>query len=180
LFATRPVTPEASNHAQEFAFMSSFHSFAGAALLRPLAATTRLASGALALAILATLGCGSGGGPAADRVPVFPVQGSITLKGQPMPGAVITLHPKSPNEKAPSPRGEINKDGVLKISTYNGGDGAPAGEYTVTVYWNKLIKRGPDLVAGPNVVPPKYSKPTSSDLVVKVAEAGPNTINLKL
>jgi hypothetical protein len=173
------VTPEASNHAQEIAFMSSFHSFARAARQRSLTVASRVTLGALSLVLLAAIGCGSGG-PAADRVPVFPVEGSITLKGQPMPGAVITLHPKAPHEKAPLPRGEITKDGVLKVSTYNGGDGAPAGEYTVTVQWYKLVKNGADVVAGPNVVPAKYGQARSSNLVVKVAEAGPNSIDIKL
>jgi hypothetical protein len=132
------------------------------------------------VALLAAIGCGSGGGSAADRVPVFPVEGSITLKGQPMPGAIVTLHPKTPIDKVPSPRAQVDRDGRLKVTTYNGGDGAPAGEYTVTVQWYKLVKTGGDLIAGPNVVPPKYGQPRSSDLVVNVAEAGPNSIDIKL
>jgi len=39
----------------------------------------------------------------------------------------------------------------------------------------KLVKNGADTVAGPNVIPPKYTKPESSDLTVRIA-AGDNTL----
>lgn len=159
--------------------MSTLHSFARAAQPRSLAFASRAAAGALSVVLLAALGgCGAKSEP--ERVAVFPVQGSITFKGQPMPGAIVTLHPKAPIENVPSPRAQVDKDGKLKVTTFNGGDGAPAGEYTVTVQWYKLVKNGADLIAGPNVVPRKYGQPGSSDLVVKVAEAGPNSVDLKL
>jgi hypothetical protein len=131
------------------------------------------------VALAAASGC-SGEDSAAGRVPVFPVQGSITFRGQPIPGAVVTLHPKAPAEGVPAPRAQIGKDGTLKVSTYDGGDGAPAGEYVVTVQWYRLVGSGNDVVAGPNVVPPKYASAASSDLIVTVAEAGANSFDLKL
>ena len=57
----------------------------------------------------------------------------------------------------------------------HGGDGAPEGEYIITVQWRKLVKRGADLVQGPNVIPAKYSRPQTSDIVRKIA-AGPNKL----
>ena len=79
----------------------------------------------------------------------------------------------------PPPRGEINKDGVLEVSTYEGNDGAPEGEYVVTVQWNKLVKKGSDVVAGPNIVPRKYSVATSSDLKTAI-KPGSNKIEFQL
>jgi hypothetical protein len=145
-----------------------------------LAADTRLkvALGSLAAFTLFAVGCG--GDAAADRVPTFPVQGSITFRGQPMPGAVVTLHPKTPAEGVPAPRAQVDKDGSLKVSTYDGGDGAPAGEYVVTVQWYRLVGSGGDVVAGPNVIPPKYTAAGSSDLIVRVAESGANSFDFKL
>lgn len=131
------------------------------------------ALGLVCLVLLAAGGCGGKSGP--ERVAVYPVDGTVTFKGQPMPGAFIVFHPKTPQPNAPSPRAEINKDGVLKVSTYDGGDGAPEGEYVVTIEWRKLVKNGADVVAGPNVVPRKYSRPETSDIVRKVA-AAPTTL----
>ena len=128
-----------------------------------------------AIALLLVVVAGCGGNPAAQRVAVYPVEGAVTFKGQPMPGAFIVFHPKAPQANAPAPRAEVTKDGALKVSTYDGGDGAPEGEYVVTIEWRKLVQNGPDLVAGPNVVPRKYSRPETSDLVVRVA-AGPNNL----
>jgi hypothetical protein len=127
---------------------------------------------------VAAVGCGSKSGP--ERVAVFPVQGVVTFKGQPMPGAMLVLHPKAPADSVPAPRAQVDKDGNVNVSTYDGGDGAPAGEYVVTVQWYKLVKNGSDVVAGPNVVPRKYGTPESSDLVVQVAEGVANSFDFKL
>lgn len=130
---------------------------------------------ALVLAVLA--GCGQ---KAADRTPVFPASGSITVKGLPAHGAIVVLHPKNaipaPNgEGAPAPRANVDEQGAFDVTTYDRGDGAPEGEYVVTVMWFKQIKENGDLKAGPNVVPAKYSRPSTSDIVVKIA-AGQNSL----
>jgi hypothetical protein len=137
----------------------------------------RFGFAALSVALLSAAGCGKA---PEQRVPVFPVEGAITLKGQPMPGAMIVLHPKTPIENVPAPRAEINKEGAVKVSTYNGGDGAPEGEYVVTVQWNKLVKQGSDLIIGPNVVPPKFASEKTSDLKAVVTASGPNKFEFKL
>lgn len=127
---------------------------------------------ALGLTLLA-LGCGKA---QPERLPTFPVQGSITFKGQPIVGAVVALHPKNaPADKAISPHGNVTADGSFDITTYSRADGAPEGDYVVTVFWYKPVKKGADTVAGPNVIPNKYTSPETSDLIVKVA-AGPNTL----
>jgi hypothetical protein len=97
------------------------------------------------------------------------VSGSITWKGQPLPGAFVALHPTTPQPAVPAPRASVGRDGVLKVSTYDGGDGAPEGEYVVTVQWYKPIRRGAEVVPGPNVVPPKYASPRTSNIVIRVA-----------
>lgn len=111
-----------------------------------------------------------------DRAAVFPAKGTITLKGEPTHGAILALHPKTPLPAGvPSPRANVGKDGSFAVSTYDSGDGAPEGEYVVTVTWYKLIKNGEDSKIGPNVIPPKYGDPNTSDLIVKIA-AGENAI----
>ena len=113
-------------------------------------------------------GCGEAG---PERVATYPVEATVTFKGAPIPGAFLTLHPKQPLPDVPPPRASVAADGGLKVSTYNSGDGAPAGEYIVTVEWYKPIKNGPDVVPGPNVLPRKYASPRTSDLKITVTEA---------
>lgn len=120
-----------------------------------------------AMAAVVFVGCGEAK-PA--RTPVFPIKGTITFKGQPMPGALVALHPKTPVAGTPSPRANVTKDGAFEVSTYDGGDGAPAGDYTLTVLWYKQVKNGSDIIAGPNVIPQKYAKAETSDLNISVKE----------
>jgi hypothetical protein len=111
-----------------------------------------------------------------ERVAVHPAVGTLTVKGQPAPGAFVTLHPKTKfGEDVPPPRANVDKNGSYKLTTFSGNDGAPEGEYTVTVRWYKPIKQGADLLQGPNVIPAKYTRPESSDLTVRIA-AGDNSL----
>jgi hypothetical protein len=133
----------------------------------------RLNSMAIAMTIAALVGCGEA---KPERVAVHPASGTLTVKGQPAPGAFVTLHPKAEvGEDVPPPRANVDKDGTFKLSTFAGGDGAPEGEYTVTIRWYKLIKNGTDVSQGPNVIPAKYTKPESSNLTVRIA-AGQNSL----
>lgn len=127
---------------------------------------------AAAVCAIAIAGC-SDAKPA--RTPVHPIKGTITFKGQPIPGALVALHPKTPLEGTPRPRASVNREGGFEVSTYDGGDGAPEGEYTLTVIWYKPIKNGDDVVSGPNVLPAKYGRPESSDLTISV-KPGENSL----
>lgn len=111
-------------------------------------------------------GCGE---TPSERVTTFPIEGTITFKGQSIPGAFVTLHPKTPLTDVPPPRANILADGSLKVSTFDGGDGAPEGEYILTIEWYKPVKNGSDIVAGPNVIPKMYSSPRTSNLIIHVA-----------
>jgi hypothetical protein len=108
-------------------------------------------------------------------VPVHPVTGAIQFRGKPVNGAFVTLHPKAPADGVPSPRASVAKDGSFAVSTYDGGDGAPAGDYVLTVQWYKPVKVGNDLVGGPNVLPAKYANAKTSDIRITVA-AGENRL----
>jgi hypothetical protein len=136
-------------------------------------AATVLRSLFLLVAVVLAVGCSNA--PEISSVPVHPAQGKITFKGQPIPGATVVLHPKAAVENVPNPRANVGKDGAFQISTFTGNDGAPEGEYTLTVTWYKPIKNGPDVQAGPNVIPPKFTNPQTSTLQVKIA-AGQNDL----
>ena len=119
----------------------------------------------VAMLAIALVGCSEA---QPDRTPVFPAKGTITFKGQPVSGALVALHPKAPMAGTPNPRANVGKDGAFQVSTYVTADGAPEGDYTVTVLWYKPIKNGADVVSGPNVIPAKYANPNTSDLVVSI------------
>ncbi len=61
----------------------------------------------------------------------------------------------------------VQEDGTFAVGTYGKDDGAPAGEYRVTVQcFNKV--RGQDMPA--NVLPARYAAPDTSGLTVRIQE----------
>lgn len=127
--------------------------------------------------LLATLvGCGG-----STPVPVFPVEGVVEVAGQPAAGAFVVFHPvgsrprDASGAEVPLPSAQVKADGKFQLTTFEASDGAPAGRYAVTVQWHKLVGKGNDQQAGPNVVPPQYSDPASSPVQVSV-ESKPNQL----
>jgi hypothetical protein len=117
--------------------------------------------------MLATAGCGND----VERTPVFKTTGKVTFQNQPAAGAFLVLHPKTPaSPNDPRPNALIKPDGSFEATTFENADGAPAGEYVVTVEWRRLIQQDGDWKPGPNVLPNKYENPATSDIVVRVAE----------
>ncbi len=132
----------------------------------------------LTLAILPTMlllaGCSE------KQVEVFPVTGKVNFNGQVPVGATVVLHPvDDANQNDFAPTGTVEKDGTFKITSYEPGDGAPAGEYVATIEWYKYDARLNGV--GPNVLPKKYSNWKTSPIKVSVAKGpsdlAPITIN---
>jgi hypothetical protein len=121
------------------------------------------------LAPALAVGCGG-----ESKVPVYPVSGQVRVAGKTPEGAFVALHPKAqPDVKAgaaepPRPSAQVKPDGTFAVSTFGGGDGAPAGDYVVTIEWRPLVHENGDVKAGPNVVPREYTRPESSPLRVTV------------
>ena len=114
------------------------------------------------------------------RKTTFAVTGKVTLDGKPAEHATVVLHPVG--ESGPDvvkPRGTVKTDGTFTLTTYAGDDGAPAGDYRVTV---ELWLAGPRADEPPsNRLSVKLAKPETSQLTAKVAAAPTNleTIALK-
>jgi hypothetical protein len=128
------------------------------------------------LLVVAT-GCGSKQDP--NRLPVFPASGKVNVQGKIPAGAFLVLHPKNPAAGVESvrPRAHVKPDGSFELSSYESNDGAPAGEYTVTVEWRQTIKYpSGDAGPGPNLVPPKYTRPETSPVFIRIA-AGTNQLD---
>lgn len=118
----------------------------------------------LALATMCT-GCGE----KVTRLPVHPVRGQITRNGQPLAHALVAFHPRSATPQADlAPRGQTDEQGRFTLTTYDSHDGAPAGEYAVTVQYYQPIQNGSSSEPGPNVLSPKLALPSTTDIVVQV------------
>ncbi len=116
------------------------------------------------------------------EVPVYPVKGRVTYKGEPMPHAVVTFFPAGqPFAQALKPRATADEDGYYELTTYELKDGAPEGEYGVIVYVPPTPPE-PYTLEVPN--PPDrlkhaYLDPAKSKLRFMVRPE-PNTIDINL
>jgi hypothetical protein len=115
----------------------------------------------------ASWGCGGNTGPT-----LHPMQGQVLFEGKPVAGAFVTLHPQSPDAGAPRPTGETGADGRFALTSFTGGDGAPAGDYRVTVVWYQTAKprtkAEADEVRATNRLPARYASPETSQLAVRI------------
>jgi hypothetical protein len=98
--------------------------------------------------------------------PPYPTSGIILVNGEPAGGASVIFHHIDDWGEARSivPMAIAGEDGRFVLSTYAQDDGAPAGEYRVTVEWPsfRLKKVGPDKLNG------KYAKAETSGLTAVV------------
>lgn len=111
---------------------------------------------------------------------VYPAKGVVSLNGEPLAGARITLIPE--DEKVPDsvrPSATSNEDGTFSLGTYSLSDGAPAGNFKVLVLHFPVVGPKDNPTAGKNDLPPKYSKPDSTDLTVAV-DPSPTDLALEL
>jgi hypothetical protein len=66
----------------------------------------------------------------------YPVKGVVRVDGKPAKDAMITFHPREQTGERPYiPTGKTNENGEFTLSTFVADDGAPAGEYDVTITW---------------------------------------------
>jgi hypothetical protein len=125
---------------------------------------------ALALAALCPA-CAKGG-----RKPVYPVQGQVLVKGRPAAQAQVTFHPVADGgPEAVRPVGHVDPQGRFRLTTYAEGDGAPEGEYRVTVQWFLATRvRGSDEHRSVNYLPARYARAETSGLSATVTRGENN------
>ncbi len=88
-----------------------------------------------AVVVVAAAGCG---GAAGSRPAVHPVAGRVEVCDRPAAGAHVAflrLPLDADVARGACPSGVCRPDGTFALTTYAAGDGAPAGEYVVTVVW---------------------------------------------
>jgi len=123
----------------------------------------------IAIGLLAVIGCGRG----ERRVPVFKTSGSVVrADGSAVPNALIVLHATGDASTVPKPRGTTDEQGRFQLTTYEVDDGAPEGQYTVTV--EQWIRDDPNLPPSNHLVA-TLAKPESSGLQATISQ-GTNEI----
>jgi hypothetical protein len=117
-----------------------------------------------AIAVISTSSCGRASKPRLAKV-----RGSVRFNGTPTPGATVFFYPANANAKAGSvrPHGVVQDDGSFEVSTFGRDDGAPAGDYEVTVVWAKPGRGDSD---GDSLIPIDYGNPKTSQLRATVTE----------
>lgn len=120
----------------------------------------------LGLAVLGFCGCQ----PALSKV-----HGKITLPdGQPAQNVTVTFHDTVKHVGA---SGTADSTGVYQLSTNSAGDGAPPGNYVVTVHQPPPADSSQS--EGPRIFPKRYEGSSSSGLSFEV-KPGDNEFNIAL
>lgn len=108
------------------------------------------------------------------RKPVFPFRGKVLIEGRPISNALVKFHSlDDPSRDLPPSAARTSKDGSFELSTYAALDGAPEGEYAVTV----------SLVGGEdedNKLPGKYARAETSGLRATVNPGNNESLVIRL
>jgi hypothetical protein len=111
--------------------------------------------------------------------PTHPVEGKLHYDGQPLAGATVAFHSYNANTKRWTwvCDGRSDEKGRFEVTTYYRFDGAPTGEFAVTV--TKRDK--PDTEGDPakNLLPAAYADPDATPLKVTIRE-GANDLTFEL
>jgi len=127
-----------------------------------------LAAGAVTFLLVS---CGDG------RSRTYPVKGQVKVNGQPAAGVEVVLVVTNDQKIAtaneqPAPRGTTQADGSFELSTFGAKDGAPPGDYGVSLTWpawSENTKIPPDKLRN------KFSDPAKSGLQAHV-DTKPTTL----
>ncbi|MCZ2340405.1 MAG: hypothetical protein LC104_01255 [Bacteroidales bacterium] len=132
--------------------------------------------------VLLLIGCGEDG---PKMKPVFPVHGTVKVKGQPAAGVQLNFSPIGAGKDATFATATSSGDGAFELSTYKKGDGAPAAEYIITAFWpdHRPGTTKVRAAAGEEIAPDRlsgvYSNPATSKLRATVREQD-NTLTIDI
>ena len=90
----------------------------------------------------ALLGLGIGCAKEDHGIALHPASGQILVAGKPELGVQVRLHPvgKLKDMDAPRPFAATEADGSFSLGTFEAGDGAPVGDYEVTLFWPSEVQ----------------------------------------
>jgi len=124
---------------------------------------------------LGWLTCCSGCGGRSDRPALAPVQGRVTLDGQPLPSAQVWFDPQAGGRTSTA---VTDDDGRFELLYTLGEKGAIIGEHDVRI--STFVQGGDEpgsTATVPEKVPAKYAAPSA---IRKHVSKGSNTIDIEL
>jgi hypothetical protein len=106
----------------------------------------------------------------ADSMPAGPAGGQgASEAGLP---STVAASPRLRSQAGPPhwqfPSATVGADGSFQLTTVSAGDGAPPGEYQVSVIWSDTYREEGDLVSGPDRLGGRYADPAASGLKATV------------
>ena len=109
---------------------------------------------------LAQLGCGG------NARGTYPVRGEVFVGDQPAVGAAVTFYPVNADADKSKriPTAVVEKDGSFRLTTLTANDGAPPGEYNVTITWCDMRREDGDTITGPDQLQGRYANATRSPI----------------
>ena len=112
------------------------------------------------IAFLITMLSGCGG---ERREAVYRVRGMVLFDDRPLAEAQVVFHPVASTQR--SLIAITDSRGEFSLTTYEPNDGAPVGEYRVTVEYRELVQEGDEMVrTGANLLPAHYASQADSGL----------------
>lgn len=122
-----------------------------------------LALATVVTTVLTASGCGQ-----RWQAATYPVHGKLEINGQLASGAIVELHSQGSarDVRNSRPWGIVDDRGEFHLTTYKSNDGAPQGEYRLTIKWPPDVSR-PSLADRLNHA---YSKPDNSHWTVTVQD----------
>jgi hypothetical protein len=103
-------------------------------------------------------------------VPTHPVAGQVFFRNKPVAEAMVVFHPLSTNAAMPNkPIAYTDSAGNFVLTTMKTGDGAPAGEYAITIELREAVLQGEEKTrSGRSLLPERYRHPDKSGLRYRV------------
>ena len=122
------------------------------------------------LALLTLAGC------AGEASPLVPVEGTVTMEGQPVTEAVVTFTPIG-HTLGNGALGGVDQAGHFSLTDVRGGEGAHPGTYRISIYPTPVGQGGTsnpaDTVSiGHQSIPPIYHNSKHTPLQVDVGADG--------
>ncbi|WP_339735321.1 hypothetical protein [uncultured Gimesia sp.] len=121
-----------------------------------------------------------------QRPQTFPASGTVTFEGQPLEGATIIFRSNSGQPQAAV--GRSDQAGKFQLRTFEDGDGAIAGEHSVSITCVKT--EGPPegtnldeanvIIKEISLIPKKYGDPKKSGLTATVGSDQENQFTFEL
>ena len=133
-----------------------------------------LRCGTVAILFVLALSALSCSGP--KRKQTYPAEGTLLINGHPAGGVTVFLYSTDPSETEPTrPFATTNPDGTFVLTTSAANDGAPAGEYIVTLLYEPLDSPLARAKGKPPTFDKKYGDPKTSPLRATI-EAKPGNV----